>query len=309
MYPVHRVPPGPPVALEQLGAKFKFWYQDPDHGLTLFKQGRPGTGENWAEKVACELATLIDLPHAQYELAVYEQMEGVVSRSLVSEGARLVHANELLANVAQDYQRHETANYRQSDHTLRRVLSYFRLTSDTLKPPYGYRAAGKIFTAFDFFIGYLMFDAWIANQDRHDLNWGILRANDGDIFLSPSYDHGSSMGRNESDESKKQRMTTKDMGRHIKKYVTTARSALYPHQITEGKCKALLTLEAFSLAAEKNIEAGIEWQQRLHQVEKNDVLSIIENIPQSIMSDISKEFTLEILMLNRIRILDLEIKK
>lgn len=42
--------------IETLGTKEKFWYNDPDDNkIKLFKVGRPGTGENWAEKVAAEM--------------------------------------------------------------------------------------------------------------------------------------------------------------------------------------------------------------------------------------------------------------
>ncbi|MFV2058894.1 MAG: phosphatidylinositol kinase, partial [Thiohalomonadales bacterium] len=54
--------------LEQLGTKSKFWYRN-DYGSMLFKQGRPNTGENWAEKVCCEMCKLLKLPHAHYEFA------------------------------------------------------------------------------------------------------------------------------------------------------------------------------------------------------------------------------------------------
>ena len=40
---------------EQLGTKEKFWVKI-DSQDWLLKFGRPGTGEDWAEKAACELA-------------------------------------------------------------------------------------------------------------------------------------------------------------------------------------------------------------------------------------------------------------
>ena len=49
---------------EQLGTKRKIWYQDDDGKFLLFEEGRPGTGENRAEKLASELCELIGLPHA-----------------------------------------------------------------------------------------------------------------------------------------------------------------------------------------------------------------------------------------------------
>ena len=84
--------------LEQLGTKSKFWYQDDDKRM-LFKQGRPGTGENWAEKVCCELCELLNLPHAHYDFAEWQNKEGVVTQSIVPPKERLILGNELLAHV------------------------------------------------------------------------------------------------------------------------------------------------------------------------------------------------------------------
>ena len=52
-----------------MGTKPKFWYSDADDRLTLYKEGRPGSGEHWAEKICCEICKALELPHANYELA------------------------------------------------------------------------------------------------------------------------------------------------------------------------------------------------------------------------------------------------
>ena len=45
MYPIVTVPNDASELPEQLGTKFKFWFRDQNRRM-LFKQGRPGTGEN-----------------------------------------------------------------------------------------------------------------------------------------------------------------------------------------------------------------------------------------------------------------------
>jgi hypothetical protein len=42
--------------LEPLGTKPKFWFRTEAGDGCLFKEARPDTGEDWAEKIACELA-------------------------------------------------------------------------------------------------------------------------------------------------------------------------------------------------------------------------------------------------------------
>ena len=78
MYPTVTVPNDASELPEQLGTKFKFWYRDHNRRM-LFKQGRPGTGENWAEKVCAEIAALLGLPHAPYDLAVWQGLHGVIT--------------------------------------------------------------------------------------------------------------------------------------------------------------------------------------------------------------------------------------
>lgn len=301
MFQVHEIPAGSAQATEPLGTKYKFWYQDPVFGTALFKEGRPGTGENWAEKIACELAGCINLPHASYELARYEGRFGVLTPSLVSRGARVVHGNELLAAVATDYVQDEAARYRNPNHTLRRVIAYLRASTEFLGAPDGWSGTQNVQTALDFFVGYLMFDAWIANQDRHDENWGVLRLSDGNLFLSPSYDHGSSMARNLTDEDRLIRLTTKDMPRHISRFVCQAKSAFFPSGVVE-KLQPLYTLEAFEQAAAHSMAAARDWGARLAAVSDCRIEETVRSIPGDWMSDAAQSFTVALLKLNRDRI-------
>lgn len=302
VFKVHEIPAGSAQSTEPLGTKYKFWYEDPVFGTTLFKEGRPTTGENWAEKIACELAACLDLPHATYEFARYEDRSGVLSPSLVARGARVVHGNELLASISTDYLPSQGGRYRNPNHTLRRVLAYLRGSAESLGAPYGWARAGRIQTALDFFIGYLMFDAWIANQDRHDENWGVLRMNDGNLFLAPTFDHGSSMARNEPDEKRLIRLTTKDMPRHISRFVCQAKSGFFPAG-GDRNVSPLCTLEAFEQAALQSPNAAKDWCERLAAVRNDRVKEIVHNVPADWMSDLARRFTVELLRLNRERIL------
>lgn len=307
MFPVQMVPPESALTTEPLGTKYKFWFNDENHGLTLFKEGRPGTGENWAEKIACELAQTLELPHAFYDLARYGTREGIVSRSLVTKGARVVHGNELLAASNTDYIQGESNKYRNPSHTLRRVIAYLKASDELVGAPYGWRQFEQIQNALDFFTGYLLFDLWIANQDRHDENWGILRMDDGNTFLAPSYDHGSSMARNETDNRRRIRLTTKDPMQHISSFVLKARSGFFPNAV-ETSPTPISTLEAFSQIAVHAPRAAVAWREKLDAIDRNQVQTIIDQVPPEWMSDTARDFTVELLRLNKQRILDIELK-
>ena len=170
MFPVIPIPDDARESLEQLGTKEKFWLRIDDRRY-LFKMGRPGTGENWAEKIAAELADLLGLPHASYDLAVWKEKAGVLSPRFVPDDGRLILGNELLAAIHTGYPKREIRRVR--DHTLDRIHAL--LTKPVIGcPPAWPRPDQRIVTAYDLFLGYLLLDAWIANQDRHHENWGLI---------------------------------------------------------------------------------------------------------------------------------------
>ena len=58
------------LSVEEMGSKPKFWVQDPDGPKWLFKhRHRPSVGDDWAEKIAAEVAEKLAIPHATVELA------------------------------------------------------------------------------------------------------------------------------------------------------------------------------------------------------------------------------------------------
>src|SRR5262249_55208571 len=87
-------------SVEQLGSKPKFWFDEGIRRL-LFKADDRGTGEDWAEVIACHLCALIGLPHVEYELAAEFDgstyvRPGVVCENMAKSPVVLVLGNELL---------------------------------------------------------------------------------------------------------------------------------------------------------------------------------------------------------------------
>ena len=191
-YAILKVPPDASTQLEQLGTKAKFWFPLDEYQQALFKEGRPGTGENWAEKVCCEIAHLLGLPHAEYELAVWRDRQGVVSPSLIPRNGRLILGNELLAKVYTSYD--QGIRYKSGQHTLRRAIAVLQQSSVQIGPPIGWNQPVQVTNAVGVFIGYLLLDALTGNQDRHHENWGLINIPPAGLFLAPTYDHASSLG-------------------------------------------------------------------------------------------------------------------
>ncbi|SJM92380.1 HipA domain-containing protein [Crenothrix polyspora] len=296
-YPIIQIPDNTPAQLEQQGTKPKDWLHL-NKGKHLFKIGRENTGENWAEIVACELCALLGLPHAHYEFAVQMGKKGVLSETFVPLHGRLVVGNELLAEI------HSTDPARQSpklqNHTFKRIFNY--LSSPEILLPMDWQPpSDAIHSAVDVFLGYLLLDAWIANQDRHDENWGVIHHDK--IYLAPTYDHAASMGQNESDSKRKEMLITKDKGRHISHYIERARSQIF---FKKTDSKKMFTLEAFQQFADKKPKAAKVWLQRLGDISPEQCQNVFNRIPPSEISETAIEFAMKLLELNKKRLLEVK---
>jgi hypothetical protein len=157
-------------------------------------------------------------------------------------------------------------------------------------------------SALDVFVGYLMLDAWIANQDRHHENWSLVVSPEPARHLAPTYDHASSLGSNEPDKARKDRLTTHDKGRSMEHYVERARSAFF---LSPSSSKLMSTFEAFHEAGKVRPEAARWWLESLIDVLRRDVQRIFEEIPRHLISEVAIEFALKMLDLNRQRLLEL----
>ncbi len=107
-------------------------------------------------------------------------------------------------------------------------------------------------------VGYLLLDAWIGNTDRHDENWGWIVKADQPKRLAPTFDHSSSLGRNESDERRVLRLKAKHPQHSVEGYALRALSGMHG---PDGK--KMHTIDAFMRAAELRPAAARVWRERL----------------------------------------------
>lgn len=294
-FPIIEVPPNAPESLEEMGTKEKFWFHH-QNLRCLYKKARPNTGEDWAEKIAAELCELLGLPHANYELAIFNDHRGTISPSFLPKGGSLTPGNEILAPIVPDYPR-DCKN--PSQHTIDTVFNAIGDAAVNLpidwKPPEG------ISNAVETFVGYLLLDAWIGNTDRHHENWAFISLGE-TAHLAPTYDHASSLGRNESDEKRKSRLTTKDAGFSVQVYVEKCNSALYA-KVSDKKL--IKTFDAFREVQQRYPNAGRVWLDNLARVSSNDRLELFERIPTEHISKTAIEFAQKILEENQSRLLNL----
>lgn len=278
-----------------MGTKPKFWVRHPVLGQSLFKAARPGTGEDWAEKVGAEIANLLGLPHATYELAVAERARGTISPSFVGDGATLVHGNELLVRFNPTYVEFNPLDLR-AGYTVDQVLEALQAASVQVDPrlqlPPSVDSAPALLT------GYLLLDALIGNTDRHHENWAAIQpAEDVSPFLSPTFDHASSLGRNESERRMGLRLDTRDRMATVEAY---ASKALSPFFDIGGR--RLSPEEAFQVAARFHTPAAGHWLSQLEAITPSDFADILARIPDDRMTSTARTFVERFLRHNRGRL-------
>lgn len=207
---------------EQLGSKTKFWIRR-GNDRWLFKEARPNTGEDWAEKVASEIAKQLGIITAQAELAAFEGKPGCLCQSFLTPDKpyTLIHGNEVLARLG-SYDRHKKRQ--QSDHTFANIVR----SLGHLKP---FSADTVRDYVLPLLAGYVVFDALICNTDRHHENWGLLWLESGvpeainvELEVAPTFDHASSLGRELTQVGCEKYLGEKD---GIARYVRRGRGGIY----------------------------------------------------------------------------------
>lgn len=300
-FPIIVVPTDAAVATEAMGTKFKFWFHHPELGYCLYKQARPNTGEDWAEKIASQLCDLLGLPHAQIELATWNHNRGTVSPSFVPDAGNLIQGNEILGPMVPDYPQFQTFNV--SQHTLDIVLT--AISNKVVQLPLSWIPPQGITIAVETFVGYLLLDAWIGNSDRHHENWAFIETpitsstSPATLNLAPTYDHASSLGRELLDIKRQEKLNN----RSVSAYAEKCRSALY---VQVGDRKALKPLDAFRLAAQRYPVAAGVWLEHLAGVSMTDTQALFNRIPNEFISEVAIAFAQQILEINQQRLLDLQ---
>jgi len=267
------------VSDEQLGSKNKFWVAR-NAERWLFKEARENTGEDWAEKIASEVAQLIDVSAARTELAEYAGRRGCLSLSFVGDDESLVHGNEILAGQIVGYERQK--RLRQSDHTFDNIVAAVRKLVDNA--PWYPEVLRDL-------AHYLVFDALICNTDRHHENWGFLTQFEEvepekwmmRLQLAPSFDHASSLGRELRDDRRQALLVGSGMDR----YVRRGRGGIYwrktdPHGANPIQLVEVLTRQLpdyFRPALDSVAKAPIA-----------DLCAVVAEVPESRMSPAAKGF-------------------
>jgi hypothetical protein len=275
--------------VEQLGSKPKFWFKLEGTNW-LFKEARENTGEDWAEKVASEIAKALGLPTHDTELAVWEGKRGCAVKSfLATDQSVLVHGNELLGGLISGYDKEKQRG--QADHTfdniVRAIETLFASDKDRRV------AASRM-------VGYLVFDALVGNTDRHHQNWGVLleRRQFGDQTpsfvpqLAPTFDHASSLGRELTDGARQRYLHDGT----VEHYILKARGGIFQ----DAKAKRGISPMALArMLAQHYPEFFRPWQTRVDNLAEDVCHDLLARVPDERISPPGREFAALLVAINR----------
>lgn len=239
--------------------------------------------DDWSEKMSAELARLLDLPAARVELARGQSDEGIVSGNVTPNGWSMESGDTLLS----EYEGYVSCSLddRPRNRLGHNLANIGQVLADCAGPP-GSSSEGR--TALDVFAGYLVFDAWIANTDRHAINWGVLTCEeDGRQALAASFDHGSALASGTQD---------------AKLVATTPEH--YASRGFAGRFEngAKLPLTELALASVQMAGASAEdWLERLARVTPSEMAGIVGAIPS--MSVERRTFLCTLLETNQRRLM------
>ena len=302
-YRIFEVEPGWILEPEEMGSKDKFWFQRPDEDVAwLFKYPQLDTGQHWAEKIAAEIAELLQILHAKVELATFQEKRGSITESFARRGRSLYHGNQLLEGVVHDYE--PAKEFDQSRHTLANILQVMsRVFEDpeaTKEPEAARRAKLRI-------AEYLVLDALIGNTDRHHENWGILRKRVGENwqnFVAPSFDHASSLGRELPDESRSRILAGHRVGDYAEKRRSAkkGRGAIY---WSEDDRHGLKPLELVRRATRHYPDLFCPALMNLERLDKSSISNCVNGVPSDWMTPLAREFAITLMCYNRERLEEL----
>lgn len=260
---------------------FKHPDVEPDHPL----------GEDLTEKLASELAGVFGIPAARVDLAVRDDLRGCLVEDLRWSKGSHESGQTLLPEVVEGYDPGDSEHVGYNVANIRRALGRFAAPPASPTP--------DTFEAFDVFAGYLVFDALIANGDRHDRNWAVLirpPGVHGPDALCGSYDHASSFGFNMSDEQRRRRLSEGTVESWAKK------GAARQFEHRRGQRRQSLVELACSAVALCSPRVQQHWLDAVLSVQSDVVRALLDAAPG--LSETTRQFTNEVIMINRGRLRD-----
>ena len=283
-FPVYQIipefEPGELTPLAEAGYLTKFWIEHPTLGNSLVKIDEEEAAQAWTEKVPYELSQLLSLPAASYEFGELQGYEEFADGTQVVVSPNFKQPG-LDYNTGQSLLLKDIPNY---DYTIEEIFQV--LEQNDIGLPENYSFPQGIKDGADLFVGYLLLDTLVANNDRHGGNWSYSESIEGKKALTPIYDNGSSFGVSFG--------TMIWLNYTPEQYMNTDLSRFGDYH-----------LEVFRRAANRRPLAARIWLNQLAQIKIEEINQIFERIPEGRISEEGRLFAQNLLEYNRTQLLNL----
>lgn len=284
---------------EASGVEEKRWLEDENGAAWLYKgvTQHEDDGKRWhqrehaSERISTEIAKMLSVPCAHAELAIAGDRIGTISRDVKLDRWELQPGSVLLTE-------RDPAFVAKTKERTGHSLDAIRGALLEVQPPPGAELPDS-FDAFDAFVGFLMLDALIANQDRHEENWAVLLppAPSDDRYLSPSFDHGSSLGYNVLSP----RIQANLSSEWLQRWASRGKARRFEVPSGEDGPPDLVTFAHRGLAMAHG-HARDHWLSRLTSLSPGQMDEAVDRMPS--LSQAAASFCKELLAVNRRRILN-----
>ena len=147
-------------------------------------------------------------------------------------------------------------------------------------------------------VGYLLLDSLVGNTDRHHENWGVLALGTVaglSVELAPSFDHASSLGRENTDDRRCRLLEELDHRATVEIYCSKGRSPFFS---LGSSPRALSPRDAFGYAQRLLPEAAAGWLDQLQKAPMTILNEAILSLPQEVATDTAKRFASAVLQCN-----------
>ena len=162
-------------------------------------------------------------------------------------------------------------------------------------------------------VGYFVFDALVGNTDRHHENWGVVlkpflmqSVEPGlepqmkiQAKLAPTFDHGSSLGRELLDDHARCLLADP---KEIVRYIHKAKGGIFENELARKGLPPMALVELIAATYPKFVEP---WQNRIASLPEDFAAPLIADIPASCMSEANRVFVLAFLRETRKLILSI----
>ena len=293
-----------------IGTNRQAWLVHPETGaFWLYKSihvpsNEVPQGEDWAEVIATQVALLLGVPCAETRLCVRSGVRGSLSLSVIPDGFGLNDGGVVLETAeVPGYFRHTAARkacdparpgVRRPGHTLVNIQHVLQ----DVTPPEGFQGPDGCM-GFDVFAGFMILDALVANQDRHEENWAVLGALVKDVpdRLAPSFDHGGALGYNLTDDK---RCLLLDSDADLAVWAAKATAQRFEH-VRPAKSLVEHAVEAAELAAPRAIRW---WGCQLEMLDLTPLHDVLRGGQVPGMSEVAATFVSRLLECNLGRLRD-----